>query len=505
MRTYILLTISFVFLLNIGMLNAQDSINQKDVPETIVEKLGNLFPGAENVLWTKLDKEYYASFLYEENSTRCEFTYTGRWLISESDQNIGDLPRSLQKCLSCDFKKCAISRIILKETKDISEYIICLNDTVEELKIIAYFDIAGNFVKKTDAGGNDLDISLNNTNTDASNDKKQVVHPKELPSSINSYIIVNYPEQSIKESYFINNEVYSNTYYIIIGQALSAETIELWFDFQGKLFKTTDLVENQTDTEDKNPRVNNKEKERVAYPENRVPAIAVTFFKKKEAKAEEIRWDTIGVEYVVSYYNPNRDYDCRMYFDKQGHWVKTAVIQDMKSLHPLIQRHIDDNYYDLDFYSAEYYAFADKSKYTLVKMYDKKWLNDPMVYNEMYYSRSGRLEKEVLADYIDPDDEYYQEQEEKDLEGFQEYLDEDDLSLQDGDMVDGQIITQKELPSKANTYISKTYTDYRFLEAMTLNEEGKFMYSVFLKREGYNDRKRVLFDLNGNFIKDEDI
>ncbi|MBN2729640.1 MAG: PepSY-like domain-containing protein [Bacteroidales bacterium] len=511
MKTYIYFLIFFFLLSANFYAQAQEDVDEKDVPEVVVTKLGNLFPGAESVAWQMEDKEYYANFTYEGSTSFCAFTYTGRWLVSKTDSKFEDVPRSMQRSLSSDFGQCVIEKISLRETKDVSEYIVSLNDTIEKAKLLAFFDISGNFVKKTDGAGNDLDISLTNNGGDNSNDndKMQPVHPKELPSSINSYVIVNYPEHKINEAFFLNNDEYSNTYYLILGEDLSAKTIELWFDFQGKLIKSTGLVVENPDNnnpDDKTNRNNVRNKEvKPPYPENKVPANAVEIFKKKEARAEEIRWDTVGTEFMVSYYNPSRDWDCRMYFNKSGVWTKTVVMNDVRDLHPLIQRNLEENYGDLDIYTAEYFTFADKSKYYLVKVYNKDWLNDPMVYTELYYSRSGRLEKEVLANYIDPDDEYYKEKRQNEIENLQNVIDGDDISLDDGDMVDGQNISQKELPSAANQYIKENYSEYRFLEAMTLSDDGQYMYSVFIKREGYDERKRVLFDLQGKFIKEEDI
>lgn len=511
MKTHILVLIFLFFLSGTFCSQAQVAVDEKSVPEVVKTKLGNLFPGVEDVKWQKLDDEYYANFTYEENIVYSAFTNTGRWLVSKTNTKLEDVPRSLQRRLNNDFGQCEIQSIFLHEDKDLTQYIITLNDTVEDMIMLAYFDIAGNFVKKTDEKGNDLDLGLNidnGTNDGNTNENKQPVHPRELPSSVNSYVIVNYPEYKIKESYFLNNDTYSNTYYLVLGEDLSAKTIELWFDFQGTLIKNTDIVQVNTDDDpddrnNHNNRKNNDEKQ--AYPESKVPAKAVEYFKKKEARAEEIRWDTVGTEYCVSYYNPSRDWNSHMFFDKNGNWAKTVVDNEVRDLHPLIQRHLDENYYDYDIYSCEYFTFPDKTKYYLIKIYQKRWLNDPMVYHELTYSRSGRLEKEVLTDFLDPDDQEMQEQRQNELDDLENVLEGDDLNLGDGDMVDGQLIEQKELPSKANKYIKDNYSDYRFLEAMTLDEDGKFMYSVFLKREGFDDRKRVLFDLTGNFIKDEDI
>lgn len=521
MKTHIFFLFVLFFLVGTLISVAQEDIDEKEVPEVIKTKLRNLFPGVENVSWQKAGEEYYANFTYEENQTYCAFNYTGRWIVSKTHVKIENVPRSLQRSLSNDFGEYQIEDILLKEDKDFSEYIVTLKDTKDEQIILAYFDIAGNFVKKTSTDGVDLDLGLNidnnvdnNTNSKNTENNGQPIHPKELPSTINSYLIVNYPDYFIKEAYFLNNDTYTNTYYVILGEELSAKKIEFWFDFQGTLIKTTDMASandgNERDPGNKKDQRNRKAKdERAAFPESKVPANAVEFFNKKEQRAEEVRWDTLGPgqEYVVYYYNPSRDWDCRMHFDKKGQWLKTVSLRDPRDLHPLIKRHLDENYSDHDIYSVEYFTMADRSKFYLIKVYKKEWLNEPMVYTELYYSVSGRLEKEILADFIDPDDEYYKEQKQFELETLKYVLDNDNIDLDDdNNMIDGQLISEKELPTNANAYIKKNYyPKYRFLEAMIIDEDGKYMYSVFLKKEGYDERKRVLFDQKGNFIKEEDI
>jgi len=172
---------------------------------------------------------------------------------------------------------------------------------------------------------------------------------------------------------------------------------------------------------------------------------------------------------------------------------------------PMIQNYLGQNYPDLDIESAENIVCADKKKYVLVKIFGMSWMNDPMVFHEIYFSTSGRLEREVLADFVDAEDQYLQEKHDSKHEAFNDNTADDDLSLEDGNLADGQQVSYKNLPTSITKYLKTNYPEHLFSEAMILNEDGDVKYSVFLKREGNKDRKNLLFDLKGNFLKVEDL
>jgi hypothetical protein len=194
-----------------------------------------------------------------------------------------------------------------------------------------------------------------------------------------------------------------------------------------------------------------------------------------------------------------------MYFDSKGNYIMTSTALNPKNLLPMIQNYLSDNYPTLEMESAENIVDANKKKFTLVKLYSNSWINDPMVYHEIYFSTSGRLEKEVLADYIDGNDEYLREQKERRHEAFQEYLDYEDISLNDDNNLDGQSFILKELPSQTQKFITTNYKGWAFTDGIIITDENQLRYSVFLKKEGYRDRKRLLFDIKGNFLKEEDL
>lgn len=491
------------FLLSVLILSfsiqAQVPVKDSDVPEMVKSKLLNLFPGVTGVQWTKHNTDYHAAFSYDQVKVTARFAESGKWLQSESEYSITDCPRAMQKHITNTFPAAKPGLIVLNENKDVTEYRVELNDTVKMVKEFAYYDVSGTFLRKADSKGNEADLQMNNDHG------KLPVHPKELPSSVNSYVIINYPSHSIRESFIVNNETYTNAYYVILQKSDDASKTELWFDFQGTLIKASDLSTTSGSSNGTKPEKGNSKKNvKQPLPESKVPVVAVQFFTKKEPKAEEIRWDSVGKDYVVSYYNPAKSINCQMHFDQKGTYLKSVTILNPRDLLPLIQTYIENNYYDLDIESAESIVYADKKKYILVRLFSPEWMNDPMVFHELYFSTSGRLEKEVLASFIDARDEFDRQQKEQRDQNFNDYIDGDDISLNEGEMVDGQIVSFKELPTNASKYLTSTYPSFKYSEGIIITEDDQLRYSVIMKREGYNDRKRILFDLKGNFLKEED-
>lgn len=493
--------------------NAQTPIDAAKVPAEVMREFQKRFPQVTASSWAKLGEDYYASF--EQNNTKTTYimAFSGRWLRTESETSFDELPRVAQKYVTTNYSESKREKILFVQTKEKSEYDVFLENAGK--KIMLAFDNSGNLVSKPveNNAQNGNVPNLGNTDNKTGN-SKQPLNVKELPSNITSDILAVYPQYTISEAYFINDETYSNTYYLICKTESQDKSVELWYDFSGKKIKSSDDASSGSENKGKKDKAAKGDKAdkgkkgknvRRPVPESSVPVAAVESFKKKEPKAENVRWDTIGKYYVASYYNPAKSIDSKMYFTQAGVWDYTSVAQSSGDLNPMISKYLDENYSKFEVESVESIVKADKKKFVLIKVYDPAWINNPMVFTELYFNTSGKLEKEIIADGIDG--YYLDEQKRKDEDDayFNEYLDSDDNNLKEGEMVDGQIVTRKELPTQANNYIVKNYKGYRFLECIIVNDEGKMMYSVFIKKEQYPEKVRLLFDVKGNFISAEQL
>jgi len=107
---------------------------------------------------------------------------------------------------------------------------------------------------------------------------------------------------------------------------------------------------------------------------------------------------------------------------------------------------------------------------------------------KLYFDFYGKLTKIIEPEEIKL---------EKDAEeGFNDDLGEDIAS--------GQPIKKKELPTNINTYIDKKYTDYKFEQAIFIdNEKLGTLYQIKMRKLGYKEFIYLHFDLMGNFVEIE--
>lgn len=489
--------------------DAQTPVDASKVPSEVMQEFQKRFPQVNNTSWAKLGDDYYASFEQNNAKTTYVMAFSGRWLRTESETSFDEIPRVAQKYISTNFAEYKKEKVLFVQSKEKSEYHVFLENAGK--KPVLIFDNSGNLVSQP-SDNKTQNGNTANTGGDQQVDKsKQPLSVKELPSNITSDVLTNYPNHTITEAFFINDENYSNTYYLVCKAGDESQPLELWYDFSGKMIRSSDAANSESGSKgkkDKTPKGDKGKKGknvRRPIPESSVPVAAVETFKKKEPKAESVRWDSIGQYFVATFYNPAKSLDCKMYFTQAGIWDYTSVIQTTGDLNPMIGKYLDENYSKFEVESVESVTKADKKKYVLVKVYDPVWVNDPMVYTELYFNSSGKLDKEIIADGIDG--YYMDEQKRKDENDayFNEYLDADDNNLKEGEMVDGQIVSRKEIPTSANNYIVKNYKGFRFVEGIIVNDEGKLMYSIIIKKEQYPDRIRLLFDMKGTFISAENL
>jgi len=80
-----------------------------------------------------------------------------------------------------------------------------------------------------------------------------------------------------------------------------------------------------------------------------------------------------------------------------------------------------------------------------------------------------------------------------------------DNVIDETDMYSGQAVSPKSLPSTIIKYVNDNYTGWLLKEAMIIEEDGQYLYNIYLKKEGWPDRIKLTFDFKGNFINQEKI
>jgi len=325
-----------------------------------------------------------------------------------------------------------------------------------------------------------------------------------LPAKIKDNLYLSYRGYNISKLYWAKDNL-NNDYYIVeLTDETGSNLVELEFDFLGNQISQT--IKN---IESENQDIKNKKSKKTdldaGIPETAVPKAAVDYFKKKEKRVDEIKWDTLKNHYIVTYLNTVRGYRCSMEFDEKGTWLQTTIYEDTKNLNPMMSKFITDNYPGYIIQSVENVATNTKEKYLLVKIYSPDWINDPMVYHQLYFSLSYRLEKEVLADAVNRYDFLELQKKAASLSNTQKYLENVDNVIDETDMYSGQAVSPKSLPSAIIKYVNDNYTGWLLKEAMIIEEDGQYLYNIYLKKEGWPDRIKLTFDFKGNFINQEKI
>lgn len=499
MKSLPLFRFIIVFIVSLNVLCAQQ-LKEADLPPGLVYEFKNRFPGVEQVSWTLQNEHYYADFIFMGNPVLAVYEKSTKWISAETIIPAAEMPRNIQRYIASQYPTHTITTSKFIEKRGESGFYKILTKENDEVRYL-YFDKEGVFQRLTDSDEKDIVTGVIKTDPGM-----QAVSSRELPTPVSSYIMINYGSFRIAESYLINNDDYSNTYYVILSNNFDSENVQLWFDYKGNLQKKIDPKDTSTTvTTDPNDQQNKKPKKQPEevkpYPESQVPQAVRDAFNKKVKKFEELSWDTLKGKYVASYFDPIKRESCRAEFSKTGAWIQTFADIDPSMLNQNIMRHIDENYPYLKVYSAESVTTADKKRFTLIKIFDNKWINDPMVYHELYFSTSGRLEKEIFADYIDADAVYNKDLDEQKTQYFMDIVDQDDNTVE-GDYTK---ITTKELPTTSLQYVKENYADQRISECYIMTDDfsSQVIYWVVLKKEGTRTRTKVIFDFKGNFISEE--
>lgn len=477
----------------------QKSIHPDSIPPALKYEFQNRYPGVQKVVWYFENDRYYADFMFSGTAILAQYEKNGRWLSAESSLYFDQLPRTIQRYVTTNYPTHKFDRAkYIEQRSEMPFYLVETTDNEE--KRFIYFDKDGFFLRMTDQESRDL-----KTGAITEEKGRKPVFSRELPTAINSYILINYPDFRIEQSYLVNDEEWKNTYYIILSSHLIREKIQLWFDFRGNLQKVIDPRQQaQADnTQTQRSRRQQVQVERKPLPETAIPQPVKDAFAKKIKKYEQLQWDTIHDKYVATYIDPLKNQKCTTIFKRSGEIVENRIELNPKTLNQTILRYIEQNYPYLTIHYAANLTTADRKRYIYVMIYDKKWLNNPMVYHELFFSQSGKLEKEIYADYIDPYDSFDKQDYDNRQQRFFNYLEQDTLIANEEGY---KRISRKELPSKAIQHIRTNYPEHRISEAFIMVDDftGETVYWVTLKKEGLRTITKLVFNFKGDLLNKEE-
>jgi hypothetical protein len=490
--------ISTILLLSMIPLLGQVQINPEEIPQYLRTEFFRKFTtlNPEDVQWYKIGDEYEARFNFQNTQTIYVMSYAGKWIRTESRINDTDLPRITQEYIKENYPDATIKEAYMVQSDVLPGYKVILSKNQKDE--ILNFDKSGNILT-------DVQLSNNKLNTDEKKYKQKIsILPDYLPANIIDNLSLSYRGFTVNKLFWAKDNL-NNDYYIIeLLDETGSSIVELEYDFLGNQISQT-IKNIEIEKQEIKDKKDKKTKLDLGIPETAVPKAAVDYFKKKERRVDEVKWDTLKNHYIVTYLNTVRGYRCYMEFDEKGTWLKTTIYLDTKNLNPMMSKYINDNYPGYIIQSIENVATNTKQKYLLVKIYSPDWINDPMVYHQLYFSLSYRLEKEVLADAVNRYDFLELQKKAASLSNTQKYLKNVDNIIDETEMYSGQAVSPKSLPSGIIKYINDNYDGWLLKESMIIEENGQYLYNIYLKKEGWPDRIKLTFDYKGNFLNQEKI
>lgn len=493
----------FIFIFTILLLSmipllGQVQINPEEIPQYLRTEFFRKFTtlNPEDVQWYKIGDEYEARFNFQNTQTIYVMSYAGKWIRTESRINDTDLPRVTQEYIKKNYPDATIKEAYMVQSDVLPGYKVILSKNQKDE--ILNFDKSGNF--STNIPSSDKKLS-----TDEKKYKQKIsIQTNYLPANIRDNLSLSYRGFTVNKLFWAKDNL-NNDYYIIeLVDETGSSIVELEYDFLGNQISQT-IKNIEIEKQEIKDKKDKKTKLDLGIPETAVPKAAVDYFKKKERRVDEVKWDTLKNHYIVTYLNTVRGYRCYMEFDEKGTWLKTTIYLDTKNLNPMMSKYINDNYPGYIIQSIENVATNTKQKYLLVKIYSPDWINDPMVYHQLYFSLSYRLEKEVLADAVNRYDFLELQKKAASLANTQKYLEKVDNIIDETEMYSGQAVSPKSLPSGIIKYINDNYDGWLLKESMIIEENGQYLYNIYLKKEGWPDRVKLTFDFKGNFLNQEKI
>ena len=345
------------------------------------------------------------------------------------------------------------------------------------------------------------------------------ISEKELPGPILNFYKDNYRNKqfNISVSELHKNNEGKTFYYLQLKkeQNNQIKPIELTFDLNGKLLSKTgqdeiDLKNESTEKSNKKDKKQTDQEENVVKPDENqkyiidvaeVPADAKTHFASKVKKATGAVWYLQDKIYTVRFIIAGKNGQST--YDKNGVWIETRLEQPQENLHQLIASYLKENYRTYIIKSIELVT-QPKDKSILIRMYDKKSLQDPPPLTEIWFSTIGKFLSVTKPDIIDYD---YLESKKRKEDADKEFLSEIDkegIKYEEAENYNDKV-NFKELPSPIPQYLKQNYKEHLVKSTRFVSDdELGNVYQIDVKREDSRDEAHLFFDILGNFLKKMD-
>ena len=112
-----------------------------DIPDVVLKNFKAKYPNANSVKWEKDEYIFVVEFILDGQEYEAEFDKTGKWLETEKEIKIGDLPEAIQKVLNAKYSGYEIGEAEYVETADYGIiYDVVIEKSDKEIEIYFYPD-----------------------------------------------------------------------------------------------------------------------------------------------------------------------------------------------------------------------------------------------------------------------------------------------------------------------------------------------------------------------------
>jgi hypothetical protein len=230
-----------------------------------------------------------------------------------------------------------------------------------------------------------------------------------------------------------------------------------------------------------------------------IPPTVLKEFNRRVKKSGDVNWMFVDTAYRVDYKMGNND--AYALFKPDGPWILTSVKMKakFKNLHPGVQRWFAENMDAFTFQYAEDVSIAPNEKYFNIVVLDKNDdvpIGGQLLPTHLHFTKSG---KHIGTFYPDYDvDEVVVKEDKK----WKKTASDAAVSGAAGNITGEREINRRELPSKAQEFLTKKYDhEWRTTTCTAMDdEEYGMLYYVVMKKQGQDLSFEHYFDIHGNLV-----
>ena len=131
-----------------------------DIPDVVLRNFQAKYANANSVKWEKEEDIFKVEFILDGQEYEAEFDNSGKWLETEKEINISDLPEAIQKVLNTKYSGYGIEETEYAETADYGiVYEVVIEKGDKEIELYLYPD--GMILKEEREDKDDKDENVN--------------------------------------------------------------------------------------------------------------------------------------------------------------------------------------------------------------------------------------------------------------------------------------------------------------------------------------------------------